>query len=123
MFGLFRKKKSVQDEAIADIEYVLLRSFERIEHAADDPDQMSRRMKIVAALAAMTGALRDTYPNFPIENENIAFALIDANASGHQADSDGLAGAIIDLVKRCPDQRKEKIDTMMWTIAPNMMKR
>lgn len=80
-------------------------------------------MNIVAALAAMTGALRDTYPNLPVEEENISFALIDANAAGQQIDADGLADAIIDLVKRCPDQRNEKIDTMMWMIAPKIMER
>lgn len=123
MFGIFRRKKSTQVAVIADIEFTLLKTFERIQAASGDPDPLPRTMNIVAALAAMTGALRDTYPTFPIEDENIAFALIEANASRRQADIDGLAGAITDLVERCPDQRKDKIDTMMWMIAPKMMKR
>lgn len=78
MFRLFRRKSRSQRlaeaEAVADIEVTLLRAFELIKNNVDNPDSLQRRFNIVASLAAMTGALRDCYPNFPIEDENIALA-------------------------------------------------
>ncbi|WP_299654136.1 hypothetical protein [uncultured Jannaschia sp.] len=120
MFGLFRKKPSPQDEMIADIEQAMLKSFDRIEQAIADPEPLSRNMNVFAAIAAMTGAIRDTYPGVLIEDENIAFALADAHKSGRPADIDGLTGAIAGLVRRCPDRRSAKIDTMTWIIAPKL---
>lgn len=123
MFEIFRRKKSAEAAAIEDIELTMLKTFQRIQDHSANTDNLRRTANIAAALAAMTGAIRDTYPNFPIEKENIVFAFIEANANGPQADLDGLADAITNLVKRCPNQRKAKIDTMMYMIAPKMMKR
>lgn len=122
MFGLFtRKSKSqrlAEAEAVADIEATLLRAFELIKNNVGNPDSLQRRFNIVAALAAMIAALRDCYPNFPVDDENISLALIQANADCLQPDADGLADAIAELVERCPPLRQKQIDTMMWMIAP-----
>lgn len=108
--------------AKADIEKTLLRTFNKLYAANKDPELLTRRMNVVAALASTIGAIRDVYPKFPIEDENIALAMIEANANGQYPDANALLVAILNLVERCPNTRQDKIDTVTWMLMPQFMK-
>lgn len=120
MFGFLRRRKSPKAAAVADIEEVFLSCFQDIREAAKEQFPLQQRFKIVVSFAATIGAMRERYPNFPIEQDSMAVALVQANAEGHDADVEGLIRAAIDMVKRCPDRRSARIETVTWMIAPSL---
>lgn len=121
MFGFLRRRRDLKN-SVADIDDTFLRTFAYLSKAANDPEKLTQRMAVVTALAATMGAIRDVYPGAPIEEENLATALIEANAARNYADADALVGAVVRLVRRCPDRREARIDTILLILAPNYMK-
>ena len=121
MFGFLRRRRDLKN-AVADIDDTFLRTFAYLSKAANDPEKLTQRMAVVTALAATMGAIRDVYPGVPIEEENLATALIEAEAARNYADADALVGAVVRLVRRCPDRREARIDTILLILAPNYMK-
>jgi len=121
MFGFLRRRRDLKN-AVADIDDTFLRTFAYLSKAANDPEKLTQRMAVVTALAATMGAIRDVYPGAHIEEENLATALIEAEAARNYADADALVGAVVRLVRRCPDRREARIDTILLILAPNYMK-
>lgn len=102
--------------ALNDIEITVLGTFSQLEAASQNPMQIMRQFEMGAALAALIGALRDVYPNIPIENQSLAVALIEANHEKRINESEILCDTISSLINNCPDDKK--LDTVFYIIAP-----
>lgn len=106
-----------------DVEETLLGAFEHLKHIAKTANSPTKEMEMGARLAALIAALRDVYPNIPIEEKSIAVALIEANSPYQMQNSIALGDAISKLVLECPNQNGEKIDTMFFMVAPEHARR
>lgn len=123
MLGRLRRAFSQQTQpppsaAVEDIEQTMLRAFDLLSDASEDPELLTRRFKAIAALASLMGALRDAYPGLLIEEQSLARGLIEANAAYRYEFADMFLNAIMDGVRDCPAERQARINSVLYTIAP-----
>jgi hypothetical protein len=102
---------------VLDLEIVLSKTFERLLAASRYEDSLKQRFDVSAALASCMGALRDTYPGAIVEDDSMALAFLQANATG-SADADPLLHAIFEMVRSCPRTVNDQVDVVTWLIAP-----
>ncbi len=118
MFGFsnYLRRKQVAK----DIQRTLLSTFARLAGASKTDNTLERRYLVVAALAACRGALLDTYRNVLPDEENIAMALVEANAVYKHKDADALSDAILSIVRDCPNDKDEQMSSVLWMISPTL---
>ena len=118
MFGFLRYLK--RRRVAKDIQKTLLTTFVRLAEASKKNNALERRYLVVAALAACRGALLGAYRNVLPDEENIAMALVEANAVHKHKDADALSDAILNIVRDCPNDKDEQISSVLWMISPTL---
>ena len=106
-----------------DLETVFSRTFDRLSAAGRKKETLEQRFDVAAALASCMGALRDTYPGAIVEDESMALAFLEANATGRSADTDALLLGVLQLVRECPRNLNDQVGVVTWLIAPKAAQR
>lgn len=118
MLGIFKRRRAPEVDATADITHTMVSAFDELRTLANNPDALQRQFGMNARLAAMIGALRDTYPGLPIADDGPGMELIQASGCNDVFAAAELANSLFDLVENCPNDPNAKMNVMIFILSP-----
>ena len=104
--------------AMRDLEYAMLQAYQYLDKAKANPDALIQRAETVTAMAALFGGIRDAYPAYPLENNSLGMAIIEANADARYDDLQYLLDKLFSLMDRCPSTNAARDQAMTFIVAP-----
>lgn len=121
MFDGFKKWLHPAQHAEHYVETAILTTFDALAREIHNPDRAERLTRVVSELASLIGALRDTHPELPIDDEGPAMRLIKMHGAGDVSETEKLLDAILELIRDYPDYEIAKINAVIFAIAPSFV--
>lgn len=115
MFGIFKRR---QPSPQVDITNTMVTSFGHLRALSTNPDRLQRLFGMNARIAAMMGALRDTYPGLPMDDNGPGGTLTQNLAARDNLAGGELADALFELVRGCPNDANAKMNVMIFIMSP-----
>ncbi|MFZ1467599.1 MAG: hypothetical protein WAT09_01340 [Paracoccaceae bacterium] len=83
--------------------------------------EVTRRAQLATCVAATYAALRDTYPQLPLEQDSLGFAFVEANAEMRFDDANGLMEAIFDLCDSGTTAGAQNFEIAAYILMPKFV--
>ena len=104
-----------------DLSRTLLRMHADILSTRSIEHEVPKRAELSTVIAATYAALRDAYPQLPLEQESLGFAFVEANAELRFDDADVLMQAIFDLCDSGKNAGANKFDIAAYILMPKFV--
>ena len=115
MFGFFKKKQTPKD----DFYTALLSAFNEMEKA-DKRTGIERIAYASSAISSLAIAIREVYPNIPIDADGAAMVITTADST-----PEGFARRceaveyVLQQVRTCPKDKDARIAVMVYFLSPS----
>ncbi len=122
MFNFLRRL--IEDPEVSfkrELSQTLLKMHSDIMNARKIEFEVLKRTQLSASIAATYAALRDAFPQLPLEQESLGYAFVEANAEMRFDDANGLMEAIFDLCDSGKSARANKFDVAAYILMPSFV--